>query len=195
MLTPPRSRRIVVPTVSLQRHPESTGPATGLAVEVSRPAPDILTLSYVLSIDPLLLCLPRPTDPTRADELWRRTCFEAFISPGQGGGYCEFNFSPSGQWAAYAFEAFRRGMRNAELMQPPRIETETVAGSFRLTAGVDLAALPRLADAPAWRLGLSAILEHSQGGKSYWALIHPPGKPDFHHPDSFALELSAPEPA
>ena len=26
---------------------------------------------------------------------------------------------------------------------------------------------------------------------SYWALAHPPGKPDFHHPDCFALELPA----
>ena len=28
------------------------------------------------------------------------------------------------------------------------------------------------------------------GGISYWALAHPPGKPDFHHADGFALELS-----
>ena len=33
------------------------------------------------------------------------------------------------------------------------------------------------------------------GGISYWALAHPPGKPDFHHPDSFALTLPPPEPA
>ena len=40
-----------------------------------------------------------------------------------------------------------------------------------------------------WRLGLSAVIEDTSGGKSYWALAHPPGKPDFHHADCFALEL------
>jgi hypothetical protein len=37
---------------------------------------------------------------------------------------------------------------------------------------------------------LSALIEDQNGGKSYWALAHPPGKPDFHHADSFALEFS-----
>jgi hypothetical protein len=41
-----------------------------------------------------------------------------------------------------------------------------------------------------WRLGLSAIIEEASGRRSYWALAHPPGKPDFHHPDSFALRVS-----
>ena len=181
--------------MSLQRHPESAGPTSQLAVQVSRPAPGILAVSYVLAIDPEQLCLPPLAAPVRADALWRRTCFEAFISPGGGDGYFEFNVSPSGQWAAYAFKAYRLGMRNAEVPEPPRIESETGAEAFKLTARVSLAARPRLADARFWRLGLSAILEHPSGGKSYWALAHPAGKPDFHHPDSFTLELSAPEPA
>ena len=42
-----------------------------------------------------------------------------------------------------------------------------------------------------WRLGLSAVIEALNGEKSYWALAHPPEKPDFHHPDSFTLDLSA----
>jgi hypothetical protein len=45
------------------------------------------------------------------------------------------------------------------------------------------------ADAP-WRLGLSAVIEDRSGQKSYWALAHPPGRPDFHHEDCFALELT-----
>lgn len=27
------------------------------------------------------------------------------------------------------------------------------------------------------------------GGRAYWALHHPPGQPDFHHPPGFALRL------
>ena len=40
-------------------------------------------------------------------------------------------------------------------------------------------------------LGLSAVIEEADGNVSYWALAHPPGKPDFHHSDCLALELPA----
>jgi hypothetical protein len=36
------------------------------------------------------------------------------------------------------------------------------------------------------------VIEEKSGLLSYWALKHPPGKPDFHHPDAFALEVEAP---
>jgi hypothetical protein len=38
-------------------------------------------------------------------------------------------------------------------------------------------------------IGLTAVLEQTDGTKSYWALAHPPGKPDFHDPACFALEF------
>ena len=38
-------------------------------------------------------------------------------------------------------------------------------------------------------LVVSAVIEDDSGALSYWALRHPPGKPDFHHPDAFAMEL------
>ena len=38
-------------------------------------------------------------------------------------------------------------------------------------------------------IGLSAVLEQQDGTKSYWALAHPPGAPDFHHPDCFVARL------
>jgi hypothetical protein len=42
----------------------------------------------------------------------------------------------------------------------------------------------------AWRIGLSAVIEDTNGEISYWALAHPPGKPDFHHANGFAYEIS-----
>jgi hypothetical protein len=57
--------------------------------------------------------------------------------------------------------------------------------------------LDRARDLPVdvpWRLGLSAVIEEKGGSKSYWALAHPPGAPDFHHQEAFALELSAARP-
>jgi hypothetical protein len=43
-----------------------------------------------------------------------------------------------------------------------------------------------------FRFGLSVVIEERDGRCSYWALKHPPGKPDFHHPGGFLLEIDPP---
>jgi hypothetical protein len=131
------------------------------------------------------LRLPPVVARVRADELWRHTCFEAFVRPSTGSAYYEFNFSPSTQWAAYQFSSYRSGMRVATEIAAPRIEVRSTAESYTLHAALKLDQL-----SPPWRLGLSAVLEETNGRKSHWALAHPPGKADFHHADCFALELS-----
>ena len=122
-------------------------------------------------------------EPSRADELWRHTCCELFVMD-EAGGYLEFNFAPSGQWAAYRFDGYRSGMRDLELVAP-RLMVDRGDERLTLHAEVDLPAIAPIA------VGLSAVIETADGAKSYWALAHPPGKPDFHHPDCFALKLPA----
>jgi hypothetical protein len=124
-----------------------------------------------------------PGEPSRADELWRHTCCELFVMA-EGGGYLEFNFAPSGQWAAYRFDGYRRGIRDLEYVVP-RLTVDQGNERLVLHAEVDLPAIAAIA------VGLSAVIETADGTKSYWALAHPPGKPDFHHPDCFALKLPA----
>jgi hypothetical protein len=102
----------------------------------------------------------------------------------EGGGYLEFNFAPSGQWAAYRFDGYRRGIRDLEYVVP-RLTVDQGNERLVLHAEVDLPAIAAIA------VGLSAVIETADGTKSYWALAHPPGKPDFHHPDCFALKLPA----
>jgi hypothetical protein len=120
-----------------------------------------------------------------ADELWRHTCFEAFTADQDGDTYHEFNFSPSGEWAGYAFQAYRARTGSPQTFDP-RIAVRRTAHSLELDAVVPFVALPRV---NALRLGLCAVVEDRQGGITYWALSHPPGKPDFHHRDAFALRL------
>jgi len=121
----------------------------------------------------------------RADGLWKMTCFEAFLRAEGEEAYREWNFAPSGQWAAYDFAACRQGMANAEVGAPPYIRMEDNFTWWALGATI---AVP--GDCK-WRLGLSAVLEEADGTKSYWALAHPPGdKPDFHHADCFAAQLA-----
>jgi hypothetical protein len=171
---------------NLKLHPDSTCPAvTAIEAEASRSDAG-LALLYVVTGEIGALRLPAMGTPGRADGLWRQTCFEAFLRPGEE--YYEFNFAPSLQWAAYRFSGYRSGMRSAEEFSGLRIEIESDASRLELRVALSLSELPELpADAP-WQLGLSAIIEEATGAMSYWALAHPPGKPDFHHADCFALE-------
>jgi hypothetical protein len=80
-------------------------------------------------------------------------------------------------------------MRVASEIGAPYFDVQSNDAGFELQVALDLSNLPL--DGP-WRLGLSAVIEEASGRLSYWALTHPPGKPDFHHSDCFALELPAP---
>ncbi len=176
---------------ALKLHPDSRAAAIRhVEVDVTRPRADGLVLRYIVSGNVGELALPAVTKPARADELWRHTCFEAFIRPAPGAAYYEFNFAPSTQWAAYRFDSYRMGMRAAGGIAAPLIEMEREGDSFTLQATLQWDKSSELGRAATWRLGLSAVLEAAGGGKSYWALAHPrENKPDFHHADCFALEL------
>jgi hypothetical protein len=127
--------------------------------------------------------IPEASEPARVDELWKTTCFEAFLRPAGKQGYREWNFAPSGQWASYDFSNYREGMVEAEVASPPyiRMEDNLTWWALGATIAVD-------AD-KSWELGLSAVLEEKDGTKSYWALAHPPEKPDFHAADCFVARL------
>jgi hypothetical protein len=177
--------------LSLTLHPDSRCAATtGIDVKIACPRPGYLLLRYFVTGNVADLRMPPVTSPARTDELWRHTCFEAFLCPSPGAAYYEFNFAPSTQWAAYRFSDYRSGIGIASGISAPRIETFSDGESYELQASLDLDGLLNLPGDTAWRLGLSAVIEEADGGMSYWALAHPPGKADFHHSDCFALELA-----
>jgi hypothetical protein len=180
---------------------------------------------FIVQAPPSALKLPVPVPPARADGLWKHTCFEVFLFNPKDGSYLEFNFAPSGEWAAYGFDGYRQGMRELQVVTPPDIQTFDPVQSdlswkarmrrlgleedsplmegpmsllpampgpppnFYLSAGFDDTGLKK---GTAWRAGVSAVIEEADGTKSYWALAHPPGEPDFHDPESFVLSLPAP---
>lgn len=175
--------------LSLTIHPATPSKSVrSVKVELSMTdADDVLLTFHIAPGDGL--AIPEPRSSGRADNLWQRTCCELFLKPAGGEGYFEFNLSPSGQWAAYSFDDYRVGMRATKLPVDPHIELERQGEAFVLKADVDLAAIL----AGELMIGLSAVIEEVDGTKSYWALRHPPGAPDFHHPDCFALQLPAPD--
>ena len=125
--------------------------------------------------------------PARADGLWRTTCFELFLQRGETRGYTEINLSPSFEWAAYVFDAYREGMRDSVLPFEPEIVVSPSPDHFFIEADLDVSDF-QSGDV---KIGLSAVIEETDGTKSYWALAHAPGPPDFHNRDCFIATLPA----
>jgi hypothetical protein len=166
-----------MPSATLVRHPDTPSEALR-AVEASEVREgNELRLAYVLhgQIDRVRL-------PTRraAGALWQHTCCELFVARALPA-YREYNFSPSAEWAAYSFGSYRNGA--AVEVPNPRIALQRGNDQLKLTASVP-------AERGPMRIGLSVVVEEQN--ISYWALRHAPGKPDFHHPESFVLELPRP---
>ncbi|MFL6814465.1 MAG: DOMON-like domain-containing protein [Bradyrhizobium sp.] len=172
--------------VELSLHPDcKPGSIADLSVEVAHDG-NAWRLSYIVTGRISHLVLPEPADPRRAEDLWQTTCFEAFIRHATGDAYGEFNFSPSRAWAAYHFDSHRSGMREIELPKDPEIRIERSEGLLTLEAALTVT---KEFTGDDLRLNLAAVIEEKDGTKSYWAVAHPPGEPDFHHPNCFVAPL------
>ena len=151
---------------------------------------DTVVFQYVLMAGMSGVRVPSPQSPGRADGLWKHTCFEAFLAiPGMPG-YHELNFSPSQQWAIYRFSGYRERMSPTDVTVPPELNIRRFDDRLELDAVVRLPELTAREAGGTLKLALTAVVEDNSGTLSYWALQHAPGRPDFHHPDGFVLELT-----
>ncbi len=139
-----------------------------------------LCVHYVLSGSLGEILIPAPLPSQAADELWQHTCLEAFVAVEGRSDYREFNFAPSGQWAAYAFSDYRVREESWQISQAPHLEISRLSDCLSLTARLDLVDLPANPENLPWQFGLTAVLETRAEGLSYWALQHPGAQPDFH---------------
>jgi hypothetical protein len=157
-------------------------------VGITLSASGALWLRYHVEVPEPELEIGRPQEPARTDELWKTTCFEAFLAIGDDPQYVELNFAPSSQWAAYQFEDVREGVSQLNLAADPKIYLDMSREHVALEAELQLP--------PNWQLGffsigLTAVLEEPSGKKSYWALDHRKAEPDFHDRSCFTLQLEA----
>ena len=182
----PASRR-----VELIRHTgtASAGVVRRIDVEISWTPEGALRLRYFVDCDVSRIALPPPAAPRPVDGLWRHTCFEAFIAGETSTAYCEFNFSPSTEWAVYGFTSYREGMAQLEHALAPQVAVSITDDRIALEAVVPRETLLALPGDSMLRLGLAAVIERADGGHSYWALTHPGDRPDFHDPAGFVLQI------
>jgi hypothetical protein len=206
---PPKHRSL---QVSLQPHPLAQD-LSGQRLEVSlTPDEQGVTLRYLwLGSSAAILWPQRSADdvrgvrPDRRDFLWHHTCGEWFIGETGSPAYIEFNFSPSGHWAAYRFADYRQSLGDLAWQgASPELEFSLEPQRAELCAKVPWAAFAIFAGQPVreWQLGFTCVVERCVGSSpdgvataaaaaagtlEYWAVAHPRAQPDFHDRRGFSV--------
>jgi hypothetical protein len=184
----PRSSRLARDNqVALVRHDASaeTGVERVSARFLTRSRNEIV-LRYCATGDLSTVTVPRRVSGRRKDDLWRNTCFEFFARFENEPAYWEMNFSPSSDWAAYRFSDYRNNRRNEPLASAAFFDILTTENRLRVDIRLSLGALQSRSLRTA-RFGFSAVFRDAEERMSYWALAHPEGQPDFHHPTCFSF--------
>lgn len=138
-----------------------------------------IRLVYSLENPNHKLLIPATAKPAQRDGLWQHTCCEAFIAIIGQPQYLEFNFSPSGEWACYAFSDYRKRTDWSD-PPPPEIHTIKTDTSLQLEATILLDTLPAIFQDQLLELGISTVLEDKEQNLAYLALAHSQETPDFH---------------
>ena len=174
---------------SLIPFPAPNLPKISITGEISLQDNSVL-LRYSLSGEiEKILWPPIAVNPSRKDELWKRTCFEFFLAIKNMPQYWEFNLSPSGDWNAYYMNSYRRvGFREETSIQRLQFESQRQSSHFTLDVIVDLN--PIIQQSQLFDVGITAVIQKTDGNETYWALSHPAPFADFHLRESFILGLA-----
>lgn len=200
IVTSPHPKRPRVPSITVGLRPHPTSPDAG--VPGASPVGRLMVTMFAapeggavfeFRIDESRLgrlAIPTPLPPRAADGLWQHTCFEVFLGvPGEAQ-YHEYNFSPSGQWAVYAFRAWRERNEHFSPATAPEITCKQEDGALVLEAYVPPELLPTVPAGSDLQVNLAAVIERKDGQLEYWALRHVAAQPDFHARETFVLTLA-----
>jgi hypothetical protein len=178
--------------IALARHPSTLSDAVrSIHVLARRPVGAELRLTYRLEGDVARIRVPPPRAARIGLELWRHTCFEAFVGLDGRTAYHELNFAPSGEWTVYAMRGYRNGSALSDEGVQPDIAIRSSDERLELDALVRLNLLSAAHVTSSLRVGINAVIEASDGF-SYWGLRHPGEKPDFHDAAGFTLVIEPP---
>jgi hypothetical protein len=165
--------------------PNSTGASIRLFATVTKSNHE-MHAHFTLSGDTTTIQWPPPTGVTQGSDLWKQTCFELFLATAHSSEYWEYNFSPSRQWAIYAFTDYRQpapiSLTHVPTIDPPQRSATAFALQAHFTLEPPLIKQPLI-------MGVSAIIQTTDGQRHFYALRHCSTKPDFHMRASFIVEM------
>ena len=130
----------------------------------------------------------KSSSPSRTDDLWKATCFEYFIAFPLQPKYWEFNMSPSGDWNIYKMDAYRRiGFREETAFT--KLPFVFRKSDIKLSLDISMDLSPIIQAQQKIQVGITAIIQTTDGNETYWALVHPGEQADFHLRESFILSM------
>lgn len=169
--------------IQLHCHPHTACTSISVSCDIQR-REEKLILSYKIVGDISVVLVPDLKHAARTDELWRHSCAELFVGALDSEKYLEFNFAPTSQWAAYEFEAYRRGLIPL-MCDAPKIETIRTLNCLAINVSL---VLQKEWASKQLQVGISMVIENKAGQCSYWAMRHGE-KPDFHQRDHWLCHL------
>ncbi len=173
---------------SLKPFPQS-GPMPDLRItgSIARNS-NTLAILYVLRGPLAELVIPSPADiQVRKDVLWEETCFEFFLGVRNSYRYWEFNLSPARHWNVYRFTAYRQDMQEESSYTSLPFSIQKHPDALRLSMELNLDMI--VPSERGLKVAISTVIKLKDGKVTYWALTHPGAQADFHHCDSFIIEL------
>jgi hypothetical protein len=148
----------------------------------------LLSIEYQLFGDLSAISLdPTANQPSRQFHLWEATCFEFFIGIPGDANYWEFNLSPSGDWAVFALDDYRQGLRNELAFSSLPFKVDRYPNYITLSLEFDLSEII-LAEQDL-EMSVTTVIKSSQNELSYWAIDHTGKLADFHLRDSFKIKM------
>lgn len=193
--TEPAQRSI---TLKLMPFDFGAAPSISIMVTLTRNALNVLTLEYRwIDLGSVIEWPASKTskEPSRKDDLWKATCFEAFFSVPSTKAYWEVNLSPSGNWNVYHFDDYRSGMK--EEVKIDKVDMVKVENQRAYKATLHLDALASgssqnnnmmLPNTPL-DFSIAAVIQRNNDTQSFWAVEHTGDEPDFHRRDSFTVPI------
>lgn len=147
-----------------------------------------LSIQYLVAGDLKTVIIPSNTaEPRRQYDLWEHTCCEFFLGSKNQSEYWEFNLAPSGDWNVFHFLRYRHNIAEEERLQSLPFTVTITAELLELNLTLDLDKF--IGTAVDLEMGITAVIEDRHNQLSYWALKHLTQEADFHHRDSFCLNL------
>ena len=176
-------------THALNRHGESMhGVFSSISAQVERIG-DSISIVYFFGFTKNTSQFDRVPQIRLGEALWNRTCFELFLQPATLQEYYEWNFAPDGAWSAYRLADYRSNISTDPDVQLTAATNRCGPSGGELHRTMQLAPGHRLLAVEPCQLAISAVDCECSRPAVYWALAHPPGQPDFHHPTCFTATL------